>query len=65
MNDQPSFEEFAHNPMAYARAVEPTEEQERVAKELRGLHIALTREGFSLEQADDLVKTYLDKVLSE
>lgn len=59
------FDEFAHDPMAYVRAVEPTEEQERVAKELRGLYCSMRDNGFTPEEAMDLTKEYLRLVLAE
>lgn len=52
--DQPDFDEFAHNPLGYAKGaapVEPTEDQERVARELMGFFTALKNAGFNREDA--------------
>lgn len=51
--EQPDFDEFAHNPLGYAKTtkVHPTEEQERVAMELRGFYLALRSKGFDRDEA--------------
>lgn len=47
------FDDFASDPLHYARTADarPTEAQERVARELKGFHVALIEQGFTSEDA--------------